>query len=70
VADKAKTLEDVIKDMPPDLYQTALDYLRLLTEKRDGTTRGVPQVDWQHAVADVRDGKAPDNQDAALTEEE
>ena len=47
------TLEDLVKELPPDLRRKVEDFARFLVEKRTARTRHAPTFDWAGALKDV-----------------
>jgi hypothetical protein len=50
-----KSIEDKIKDLPPELQQEVEDFVDFLIEKRAGKPRGQLKLDWRGALRDLRD---------------
>ena len=48
-------LEEVIKELPPDLHQEAVDFARFLIEKRGRKPKGRLKLDWWGALEDMKD---------------
>jgi len=48
-------LEDVIKDLPPDLHQEVVDFARFLMEKRRPKRKGRMKLEWRGALEDMKD---------------
>jgi hypothetical protein len=55
MADKSKSLEEMIKELPPDLRQTALDYIQFLYEKRVPKPKSKLKSDRVRATRDDED---------------
>jgi hypothetical protein len=50
-----KTLEERIRELPPDLLQEVEDFTQSLLEKRSRKLRGNLRLDWRGALRDLRD---------------
>jgi hypothetical protein len=50
-----KRIEDLLKELPPDLQQEVEDFIAFLLEKRTKKKRGVPSFIWAGALKDLRD---------------
>ena len=50
-----KTLEELIKELPPELQEEVEDFVRFLLEKRVRKPRGKLKFDWEGALQDLRD---------------
>ena len=48
-------LEELIKELPPDLHQEAEDYISFLIEKRAKKPKGDLKLDWIGALEDISD---------------
>ena len=48
-------LEELIKELPPDLHQEAEDYISFLIEKRAKKPKGDLKLDWIGALEDMSD---------------
>jgi hypothetical protein len=48
-------LEEVIKELPPDLYQEVADFARFLIEKRGRKPKGRLKLDWRGALENMKD---------------
>jgi hypothetical protein len=68
-----KTIEEMIKELPPEIQQEVKDFVEFLLEKRVKRSRGKPRFDWagtlkhlgeqytsvelQHKISDWRAGE-------------
>lgn len=50
-----KTLEELIKELPPELRQEVEDFVQFLLEKRVQKVQGQLKLDWRGALRDLRD---------------
>lgn len=50
-----KTLEELIKELPPELRQEVEDFVQFLLEKRARKPKGQLKLDWRGALRDLRD---------------
>lgn len=50
-----KSIEERIKELPPELQQEVVDFIDFLTERRLRQPRGKPNFDWAGALKDLRD---------------
>ena len=50
-----RTLEELIRELPPELQQEVRDFIEFLVEKRVRRPRGKPKFDWAGALKDLRD---------------
>ena len=48
-------LEELIKELPPELHQEAEDYISFLIEKRAKKPKGDLKLDWIGALEDMND---------------
>ena len=48
-------LEELIKDLPPDLQQEVADFARFLIEKRARKLKGKMKLDWRGALEDMKE---------------
>jgi hypothetical protein len=48
-------LEEVIKELPPDLQAEVADFARFLMEKRARRPKGRMKLDWRGALEDMRE---------------
>jgi hypothetical protein len=48
-------LEELIKELPPELHQEAEDYISFLIEKRVKKPKGDLKLDWIGALEDMSD---------------
>lgn len=48
-------LEELIKELPPELHQEAEDYISFLIEKRAKKPKGDLKLDWIGALEDMSD---------------
>jgi hypothetical protein len=55
MAEKTRTLEEMIKDLPPELYREAADFVQFLYEKRVRKPKGKLKLDWRGGLSDLRD---------------
>jgi hypothetical protein len=49
-----KTIEDLIKELPPDLRDEAEDFIEFLVERRLKKMRGKPEFGWAGALKDLK----------------
>ncbi len=49
------SLEDRIKDLPPDLRREVEDFVEFLIDRRMRQPRGKMKFGWEGALADLRD---------------
>ena len=47
-------LDEVIKELPPDLHQEVADFARFLMEKRGQKPKGRLKLDWSGALEDMK----------------
>ncbi len=50
-----KTLEEMFRELPPELQQEVEDFIRFLLEKRGQKPRSRFKLDWRGALGDLRD---------------
>jgi len=50
-----KTLEELIKELPPELQPEVEDFVQFLLEKRGRKPRGKLKFNWEGALQDLRD---------------
>ena len=48
-------LEEIIKELPPDLHQEVVDFARILMEKRGPKRKGRMKLEWRGALQDMKD---------------
>jgi hypothetical protein len=48
-------IEEMVKELPPELQQEVEDFAQFLLEKRLKRPRGRPKFDWAGALKDLRD---------------
>jgi len=48
-------LEELIKELPPELHQEAKDYISFLIDKRAKKPKGGLKLDWIGALQDMSD---------------
>ncbi len=48
-------LEEIIKELPPDLHQEVADFARFLMEKHAKKPKGKMKLDWRGALEDMKD---------------
>ena len=48
-------IEEMVKELPPDLQREVEDFVRFLIETRLKRPRGKPTFDWVGALRDLRD---------------
>jgi hypothetical protein len=49
-----KTIEDLIKELPPDLRDEAEDFIEFLVGRRLKKMRGKPEFGWAGALKDLK----------------
>jgi hypothetical protein len=49
-----KTIEDLIKELPPDLRDEVEDFIEFLVERRLKKIRGKPEFGWAGALKDLK----------------
>ncbi|MGQ9631840.1 MAG: DUF2281 domain-containing protein [bacterium] len=50
-----KPLEELVKELPPELQEEVRDFAEFLLEKRRKKRRGKPRFDWAGALKELRD---------------
>lgn len=50
-----QTMEDLIRQLPPDLQQEVKDFAEFLLEKRGRKAKEKLKLDWKGALRDMRD---------------
>lgn len=50
-----KRLEEIVKDLPPELQQEVRDFAEFLIEKQMKKPRNKPNFSWAGALKDLRD---------------
>lgn len=50
-----KRVEEMIKELPPELQQEVEDFVQFLIEKRARKPKGQLKLDWRGALRDLRD---------------
>ncbi|MGQ9628527.1 MAG: DUF2281 domain-containing protein [Anaerolineae bacterium] len=50
-----KRIEEMIKELPPELLQEVEDFVQFLLEKRTRKPKGKFKFDWEGALEDLRD---------------
>lgn len=48
-------IEEMVKELPPDLQREVEDFVRFLIERHQKRPRGKPKLDWFGALKDLRD---------------
>nr|HDM58988.1 DUF2281 domain-containing protein [Bacillota bacterium] len=51
----AKSLEEVVKELPPDLQEEVRDFANFLLQKRAARPRRKPKFDWARGLKELRD---------------
>ena len=51
----AKSLEEVVKELPPDLQEEVRDFANFLLQKRADRPRRKPKFDWARGLKELRD---------------
>ncbi len=49
------TIEEMLKELPPDLQQEVENLVRLLWKKQFHNPKGQLKLDWRGAMSDLRD---------------
>lgn len=49
------TIEDLIKQLPPELHHQVEEFIQSLIEKRSRKAKGELKLDWRGALRDLRD---------------
>ncbi len=52
---KGKSIDEQMKDLPPDLQKEVEDFVEFLLERRLRKPRGKPDFAWAGALKDLRD---------------
>ena len=50
-----QTIEELIRQLPPDLQQEVIDFAKFLMQKRQRKASGELKLDWRGALRDMRD---------------
>jgi hypothetical protein len=50
-----KSLEEKIRELPPELQQEVEDFVDSLTERQEQRVRGHLKLDWRGSLRDLRD---------------
>jgi len=50
-----KTVEEIMRELPPDLQEEARDFLEFLLQKRAKRPRVKPKFDWAGTARDLSD---------------
>jgi len=50
-----KSLEEKIKELPPELQQEVEDFVDSLTERQEQRGKGQLKLDWRGSLRDLRD---------------
>ena len=50
-----QTLEELVTQLPPDLYQEAQHFIKFLLQKRAMQPRSEPEFRWAGALKDLRE---------------
>lgn len=50
-----KGIEDLVKELPPELQQEVEDFVRFLIQRRTPKPKGELKLDWRGALRDLRD---------------
>ena len=50
-----KELEEMVRELPPELQQEVKDFVESLIEKRLRRSRGKPNFSWAGALKELRD---------------
>jgi len=53
--EQAKSLEELVKELPPEIQEEVKDFVEFLLEKRLKGPRGRPRFDWAGALKELRD---------------
>ena len=48
-------LEQLVKELPPELHRAAEDFLESLLAKRSRKRKGALKLDWRGGLSDLRD---------------
>jgi hypothetical protein len=50
-----KSLEEKIRELPPELQQEVEDFVHFLRERREQPVKGQLKLDWRGSLRDLRD---------------
>lgn len=50
-----KPLEELIKELPPDIKEEVRDFVEFLIARRNWKPKGELKLDWRGALRDMRD---------------
>ena len=53
--EEARPLEDLVRDLPPEIQEEVKDFVEFLLEKRVRKSQGQLKLDWRGALRDLRD---------------
>ncbi|MBI4494347.1 MAG: DUF2281 domain-containing protein [Chloroflexi bacterium] len=53
--ERVRPLEELIRELPPEMREQVRDFVQFLLEKRAKKPRGKPRFDWAGALKDLRD---------------
>jgi len=53
--ERLKPLEELVKELPPDLQEEVRDFVEFLVEKRTRRPKARPELDWRGALRHLRD---------------
>ena len=51
----AKSLEELVRELPPDMLAEVRDFVEFLLEKRVRVPKAKLRLDWRGALRDLRD---------------
>lgn len=52
---QTKTLEELVKELPPELGDEVRDFVEFLLARQDSVPRGNPEFAWAGALRDLQD---------------
>jgi len=55
VEQQGKSLEELVKTLPPDLKEEVRDFVEFLVERRSRRLHKKPRLEWAGALRDLRD---------------
>ncbi len=53
MSNHTKPLEDLVKELPPDLRDEVRDFVEFLLSREQNTVPGVPAFSWEGALSDL-----------------
>ena len=55
MSEQEKTLEELVRELPPDVEQEVRDFVEFVLQRRTKKPLGKPNFEWAGALKDMRD---------------